>query len=228
MTPAIEDPAPTPRARVSAMGSGGILLDAAGSRFDTSVQRRIWATARAALAVDGVLEAVPGMNNLMLAFDPLRIHPAALGSDLLALWDASGPEARDGRSFEFPVVYGGAGGEDLAGLAERTGVGIEEVVRRHSAATYTVAAVGGMPGFPYLSGLDPSLAWDRRFSPRGRVVEGAVIIGGAQAGIMPCTAPSGWHILGRTATRLFDPGAAEPVLLRPGDSIRFTVAGIEP
>ena len=226
MTPTLGPP-PARIPRVSALGSGGWLVDAAGPVFDIAVQRRVWAAARAALAIEGVLEAVPGMNNLMVVFDPLRVHPAALARDLLAVWDEARPEASDGRRIDIPVVYGGADGEDLPGLAARTGLGVAEVVARHSAAVYTVAAIGAMPGFPYLAGLDPALAWGRRASPRGRVAEGAVIIGGAQAGIMPVTAPSGWHILGRTATRLFDPAAAEPVLLRPGDTVRFTVAGVE-
>ena len=59
------------------------------------------------------------------------------------------------------------------------------------------------------------------------VPEGSVIIGGAQAGIMPQTAPSGWHVLGRADIRLFDAAAGEPSLLRPGDVVRFVVGGIE-
>ena len=216
-----------PACRLSAMGSSGCLLDAAGAIFDDAVQRRIWVASRAAAAVDGVVETVPGMNNLMVVFDPLRLGPAALGAKLLAIWDAAQPEVILGRTFAFPVVYGGAGGEDLADLARTAGLAIDEVIRRHAAATYTVAAVGGMPGFPYLSGLDPMLACKRRSSPRARVVAGAVIIGGAQAGIMPVTAPSGWHIVGQTAPTLFDLACDQPVLLRPGDTVRFTVAGIE-
>jgi KipI family sensor histidine kinase inhibitor len=84
-----------------------------------------------------------------------------------------------------------------------------------------------MPGFPYLSGLDPRLAWARRGTPRLKVAEGAVIIGGAQAGIMPMTAPSGWHIIGHTDVKLFKAEAELPVLLRPGDKVQFTIAGIE-
>ena len=36
------------------------------------------------------------------------------------------------------------------------------------------------------------------------------MIGGPQAGIMPCTAPSGWHIIGRTDISMFDPTACRP------------------
>lgn len=209
------------------MGSSGCLLDAAAAVFDATVQRRIWASARVAATLEGVTETVPGMNNLMVVFDPLRLRPAALRTALLAIWDAARPDAIAGREFAVPVVYGGAGGEDLADLAGHAGLAIDEVVRRHTAPAYTVAAIGAMPGFPYLSGLDPALACKRRSNPRTQVVAGAVIIGGVQAGIMPVTAPSGWHIIGQTARTLFDPAADDPVLLRPGDTVRFTVAGIE-
>ena len=94
-------------------------------------------------------------------------------------------------------------------------------MERHGAPLYSVAAVGAMPGFVYLSGLDPALAAPRLSAPRQAVPKGSVIIGGTQAGIMPVTAPSGWHILGRTPLDLFDPSRARPALFRPGDRIRF-------
>ena len=173
-----------PACRITAMGSAGCLLDAAGATFDASVQMRIWAAAREALAIEGVVETVPGMNNLMVVFDPLKVRPASLERTLMTVWAEARPQALAGRTIELPVVYGGAGGEDLAELAGRTGFNVDEIVRRHGAGIYSVAAVGAMPGFPYLSGLDPALAWGRRSSPRPKVVEGAVIIGGAQAGVM--------------------------------------------
>jgi len=75
-------------------------------------------------------------------------------------------------------------------------------------------------------GLDPALAWNRRSSPRALLRAGAVIIGAMQASIMPVDAPSGWHMLGRTETRLFDLATEPPSLLRPGDAVRFSVADI--
>jgi inhibitor of KinA len=33
--------------------------------------------------------------------------------------------------------------------------------------------------------------------------------------------PGGYWVLGRTPLRLYDPGAREPILLRPGDRVRF-------
>ena len=77
-----------------------------------------------------------------------------------------------------------------------------------------------------LARLDPALAAPRLANPRQGVPKGSVIIGGTQAGIMPVTAPSGWHILGRTALDLFDPHRARPAWFKPGDCIRFVPEGV--
>lgn len=213
--------------RISLAGSGALLIDGARGRFSDAVQQRVWAVANAALAVAGVREAVPGMNNLLVLFDPLIVDAHRVGEQLGALWAGTDGAALAGTHHVVSVAYGGAGGEDLAGWAAHCGLSIDEAVKRHAAASYTVAAVGAMPGFPYLSGLDPKLGWARRGTPRMKVVEGSVIIGGAQAGIMPMTAPSGWHIIGHTEVKLFDADAEPPVLLKPGDTIGFAIAGIE-
>ena len=213
--------------KLSRLGSGGMLLDAADGPFSDATQRRIWAMAAGATQIFGVRETVPGMNNLLVTFDALAVDGTRLGEDLVAMWGEIQTAPMPGRTVAFPVVYGGGGGEDLEGWAEHCGLPVEEAVRRHAAGLYSVAAIGAMPGFPYLSGLDPALARPRRSTPRSVVREGSVIVGGAQAGIMPQTAPSGWHILGRTEAKLFDAAADDPSLLRPGDTVRFVVLGIE-
>ena len=212
---------------ISLAGSGALLLDGSDGAFSDATQELVWAVANAALTLKGVRETVPGMNNLLVLFDPLAIDAHGIGEQLKSLWGGIDARTVTGTHHTIPVSYGGARGEDLAGWAAHCGMSVGETVRRHAAATYTVAAIGAMPGFPYLSGLDPRLVWARRGTPRLKVAEGAVIIGGAQAGVMPMTAPSGWHIIGHTDVKLFDVQAELPVLLKPGDKIRFVIAGIE-
>lgn len=212
---------------ISVAGSGALLLDGMQGAFNDATQELVWAVAKAALDLEGVREAVPGMNNLLVVFDPLATDAHSVGDQLMSLWSATDAHPVTGTHHAIPVHYGGARGEDLTGWAAHCGLSVDETVRRHAAARYTVAAIGAMPGFPYLSGLDPRLAWARRSTPRLKVTEGAAIIGGAQAGIMPMTAPSGWHIIGHTDVKLFKAEAELPVLLRPGDKIRFAIAGIE-
>lgn len=213
--------------KLSTQGAGAILLDAAGVVFSDDIQSRIWAVTARMLDVVGVAETVPGMNNLMIVFDPLVIAPDGVERELLDAWQTVVPDAVAGRDVDIPVIYGGPDAEDLASLAEHAGLTVDEVVRRHSEAVYSVAAVGAMPGFVYLSGLDPKLAMPRRAVPRMKVEIGSVIIGGSQAGIMPCTAPSGWHIIGRTEVPLFDPLRDPPSACKPGDRIRFRVIEVK-
>ena len=213
--------------KIDLAGSSALLLDAAEGRFSPDVQRRVWALAAAAKRLGCVRDAVPGMNNLLVAFDPLAMAPEDLRGHLRRMWRDVEPGAVVGKTVEILVHYGGPNGEDLLEWADHCGLPVAEAVRRHAAADYSVAAIGAMPGFPYLSGLDPALGRPRRASPRASIPEGAVIIGGSQAGIMPQPGPSGWHVLGVTAVKLFDPFAEPPALLQPGDIVRFVVAGIE-
>ncbi len=214
-----------PLPTISMEGATAILIDVAGPGFDELGQARLLALRTPLQAIEGVEETVPGMNNLMLTFNPLQLDPEHLESRILALWQTAEPDRDAGRLVEVPVVYGGVTGEDLIWLAAEKAMTPEELVARHSAPVYRVAAVGAMPGFVYLSGLDPVLAMPRRATPRMAVRRGSVIIGGHQAGIMPITAPSGWHCLGHTDIALFDPLRAEPATFRPGDRIRFVPVG---
>jgi KipI family sensor histidine kinase inhibitor len=214
--------------RTSLLGTDALLFDVGGPVFEDALQQRVWAVCDAAAELEGVREATPGMNNLMVVFDNRTSDPQTLTAELGELWARVKPRAGSGRIVEAPTVYGGEVGDELAELAGRAGLSVEETVRLHADQPYGVAAVGAMPGFVYLSGLDPRLAWPRRATPRARVVEGSVIIGGTQAGIMPCAAPTGWHSIGLTSLRLFDPDRQEPATLRPGDRLRFVVSDIRP
>jgi KipI family sensor histidine kinase inhibitor len=212
--------------RLSMAGASGVLLDVADTIFNPSTQTRIWAVAKAIAMEAGVSDAVPGINNLMVVFDPLTVLPATIEDTLLRLWQTVIPDPIAGRDVDVPVAYGGAYGEDLTDLAAYAGISVNEVVRLHSEAIYTVAAIGALPGFAYLSGLNPRIARGRRSVPRFDVPEGAVMIGGAQAGINPCLAPSGWHIIGRTSISMFDLRNSPPATFQPGDRIRFRIAEI--
>ncbi|TCN00779.1 inhibitor of KinA [Paenibacillus sp. BK033] len=130
---------------------------------------------------------------------------------------------RDGkvRRFDLPVYYGGHYGPDLEESAERSGLSAAEFVEEHSRVEYTVAMIGFMPGFPYMSGLPEKLEQPRKDVPRSVVPAGSVGIAGRQTGIYPLATPGGWQIIGYTPISMFDKERIEPVLLRAGDRVRF-------
>ncbi|NRF67702.1 5-oxoprolinase subunit PxpB [Aquincola sp. S2] len=209
-------------ASVSLLGTSALLFEAPG---DTTLptQQRIWALAREAETWPEVREAIPGMNNLMLSFARPPLTPHALEARLHSAWQTIEPLALRGRIVELPVRYGGDSGPHMNDVIEHTGLGIDEIVERHSAPLYPVYALGSHPGYCYLGGMDPSLATPRRKVPVLRIPGGAVSIGGAQTGVSASDGPSGWNTIGCTSMAFFDPTRDPPALLQPGDSIRFRV-----
>lgn len=176
---------------------------------------------------EGVRDLVPGWTTLMLHYDPYRIAPQVLEErlgPLLAEWHAWRPAEDAGRLHEIPVWYAG---EDLATVAVACGLTGEGVIELHSAAEYRVGAIGFAPGFAYLGGLDPRLVLPRRATPRARVPAGSLAIAEAQTAIYPQASPGGWHLLGRSPWRPFDPAATPPCPLALGDRVRFVAIGRE-
>jgi 5-oxoprolinase (ATP-hydrolysing) subunit B len=165
----------------------------------------------------GILELVPGYKSLLIETEPLKLDLEQLANRIQRLANGSLflPMPAE---HEFGVRYDGP---DLQAVAEATDLTIPEVIRRHTAAIYTVAFLGFAPGFPYLVGLDPSLQVTRLKTPRTRVPAGAVAIADQFTGIYPQATPGGWRLLGSTEVKLFDPERATPALLAPGDRVRF-------
>ncbi len=170
----------------------------------------------------GLGEAVPTYRSLLIHYDPLCLtwdQVRALVTDLLQKGEDLLPPKP--RVVEVPVVYGGEFGPDIEFVAEHNGLALEEVIGLHSGATYTVYMLGFTPGFAYLGGLPAALATPRLPTPRKLVPAGSVGIAGEQTGIYPLATPGGWRLIGRTPVKLFALDRDPPVLLRPGDRVRF-------
>lgn len=207
----------------SLLGTTAALFEAPGPAMRLDTQQRIWALARQAQAWPEVLEAVPGMNNLMLAFARPPRAIDELRRRVLDAWKSVSPVTLQGRVIELPVVYGGDGGPHMADVVAHTGLGVDEIVELHSVPLYPVYALGSHPGYCYLGGMDPRIATPRRRQPVLRIPAGAVSIGGFQTGVSASPGPSGWNTIGSTSMSFFDSANDPPALLQPGDSIRFRV-----
>jgi KipI family sensor histidine kinase inhibitor len=164
-----------------------------------------------------VIDVVPGWRTVVVTTSgDVDALTEQLRSLKLAHVDAPTP-----RTHVIPARYDGP---DIDVVAQHTGLTADEVVRRHAAATYTVAFLGFQPGFPYLAGLDPALSTPRRETPRKRVAAGAVGIAGDVTGIYPRPSPGGWQLIAHTDVTFFDASTEPPALLAPGDTVQFQVA----
>ena len=209
--------------RILSAGDSALLVQLP-SRIDPAVSAAVIALAASLQERIGTLlrDIVVGYCSLTVYFDPLKTDAGWLESVIAESADEiDDAEEATGPLLDVPVCYGGDLGPDLADVASFAGCSAEEVVALHSGAIYRVYVVGFVPGFPYMARVDPRLALPRRASPRTRVPAGSVAVAAGQTGIYPAETPGGWHLIGRTPVKPYDPARPEPFLFKPGDRVRF-------
>ncbi len=205
--------------RVLPMGERALLVEVGSLDAVLALHGRLEAS-----RPDGIVDLVPAARTVLVRIDPRRLSLAAARS-----WIVHAPEAeraattREAPLVELDAVYDGP---DLAETAELLGLGPGELVRRHTAAEWTVAFTGFAPGFGYL--VSPAWPFDvpRLGTPRTRVPAGAVGLAAGFAGAYPRETPGGWRLIAETSAPLWVPDAAAPALLTPGARVRFRPAPV--
>ncbi len=174
---------------------------------------------------DRVVEIVPGPGTVLVVApggDRERLRERL--ADVLARERDRMPDAGPAGAapvVTVPVVYDGA---DLEPVAELAGVGVDEVIARHTGCELVVGWLGFAPGFAYLTGLDPVLHVPRLGTPRTSVPAGSVAVAGPYSAVYPSASPGGWRLLGHTTLRVWDVAADPPSPFRPGTRVRFEPA----
>lgn len=172
--------------------------------------------------IEGVNAVIPAYRSLAIEYDPVKLSITQLCEHVSRLEKISSQtELPPPRLIEIPVCYGGEFGPDIAFVAEYHGITIEEVVTLHSSVVYHIFAIGFIPGFCFLGGLNKRLWVPRLEVPRTSVPAGSVGIAEAQTGVYPLESPAGWRLIGRTPLRLFVPTREPPFLYQAGDTIKF-------
>lgn len=218
--------------RITPVGDSTLRIELGETIGEATLQRvQAACAALEAGAIPGLTELVPAYATVTAHYDVGAAVAAGAPPDGVVGWlsnrieramvTASAKSLRKGSMVEIPVCYGGEFGPDLERVAAQAKLTSDEVVRRHAAGNYLVHLVGFSPGFPYLGGMAAELATPRLARPRAQVPAGSVGIAGVQTGVYPLATPGGWNLIGRTPLRLFRPEQAPPVLLQPGDRVRF-------
>lgn len=186
--------------------------------------------------IPGVTDLIPAYQTLTLVYDPVQVRkstgaPSAYdwvhGEIRLLLEDLRDIPTPSSRSIEIPVCYDPSFGPDQALICRDRAVSTDTLVSLHSRLEYKVYMIGFLPGFAYMGMVDERITSPRKREPVMHIPAGSVGIAGIQTGIYPVSSPGGWNIIGRTPVALFDPAAADPVLLRAGDRVRFVPITLE-
>ncbi|MCK3849839.1 5-oxoprolinase subunit PxpB [Pseudomonas sp. W2Jun17] len=169
-----------------------------------------------------LVDLVPSYTTLMVHYDLRELTPTQARELIdLALTDLQPQAQGSGQCHVLPVWYDLSVGPELTLLSQRSGLTVEDVIRRHSAHEYQVFALGFAPGFAFMGLVDESLATPRLNTPRKRVAAGSVGIAERQTAAYPVVSPGGWNLIGRTPAKLFDRERDGYSLMQPGDTVRF-------
>ena len=173
-----------------------------------------------------LVDLVPSYTTLMVHYDLLALSPAQ-ARELIdqALTDLQPQAQGSGPCHVLPGWSALSVGPELTLLAQRSGLAVDEVIRRHSQHHYQVFALGFAPGFAFMGLVEEQLAAPRLNTPRKRVAPGSVGIAERQTAAYPVESPGGWNLIGRTPAKLFDRERDGYSLMQPGDSVRFEAIG---
>lgn len=108
---------------------------------------------------------------------------------------------------------------DTAQVCKQLNIEFEPLVDLHSNSDYYLSFMGFLPGFVYLGGGSPLLDIPRKEKPMARVPAGSVAIAAGYTGIYPQQSPGGWHIIGHTQNRIFDPDQWATLPWQVGDRV---------
>jgi KipI family sensor histidine kinase inhibitor len=168
-------------------------------------------------ALAGVEELIPAASTTMVRFDPSLTDARRLAASIREVPTAE-QTASEHEAVTIEVVYAG---DDLDELAGTLGVSRDELVRRHTEATWRGAFAGFAPGFVYCVGDDPLFEVPRRPSPRTRIPAGSVALAGNFSAVYPRESPGGWQLIGRTPQRMWDLDRTPPAFVQPGQEVRY-------
>ncbi|NJN80397.1 MAG: 5-oxoprolinase subunit PxpB [Anaerolineales bacterium] len=192
-----------------------------GDEINPIINQRVHALNGLLQNTNGILETIPAYCTLLVHYDLNFTFGQIKTIVEEKMNQVDEAIKKTPRRLEVPVRYGNASNSDLQTVSSTLNISIADVVRIHSEKEYTVYMMGFTPGFPYMGILDARLNMPRLQTPRTQVQVGSVAIAGSQTGIYPLDSPGGWHILGWTPLKIFDPVSKTPFLFSPGDTVKF-------
>jgi inhibitor of KinA len=194
-----------------------------GSAIDRRISYRVLALAETltGAALPGATEIVATFRSLSVNYDSLLTSGAELEQAIRTLMQHSGTSSRVRRLWDIPVCYDLSHAPDIAEVAKSVGLSVAEVAALHAGTEYHVYMIGFVPGYPYMGDLPAKLRLPRRLDPRTRVPPGSLAIATSTTAVYPYESPGGWHLIGTSPVRFFDPDSLKGALLGPGDAVKF-------
>ncbi|NGP17556.1 5-oxoprolinase subunit B family protein [Devosia aurantiaca] len=213
------------RATIMPLGDSALLVRFSDTLDDEANRRAVsFAHALENDAIEHVLDVVPSLVSVLVRYDPRKANPTRLAGEL-SLRLRANPVVGDNHLHRIDVHFGGEDGPDLEDVASKLDLSTQAFVEHHNAASLRVLTTGFAPGFVYCGFHPEHMVVPRRASVRPLVTAGSILFAAGQTAIAATDIPTGWHVIGRTSFRNFDPARMPPTSLRVGDLVEFVSAG---
>lgn len=218
---------------VRSVGLSGLLVSFGDTATDPANRAAI--AFRAAVDALNWPEVVESSCSLVSAFFRVDLTEhsyarlAAKLAEIAASRDWTTAPLPAGRSvWTIPAVFGTDRAPQLAEAAEAAGMTVSEAETSLAAARLRVLTIGFAPGQPYLGTLEQAWNIPRQVGLTPLVPVGALVVAIRQICLFTRSTPTGWRHVGQTAFHGFQPDAARPTPLQPGDEVRFeAISAIE-
>jgi inhibitor of KinA len=206
---------------IKPLGDSALLVEL-GNEINPIINQRVHGLNALLQNANGIVETVPAYCTLLIHYDSLNFsfHQIKVLIEE-KMNQLSKTNQGTARRHEVKVRYGNSSNSDIEIIASSKNISIADVIRIHAEKEYRIYMMGFTPGFPYMGILDERLHMPRLQTPRTLVQAGSVAITGSQTGIYPLDSPGGWHIIGWTSLKLFDPNSETPFLFSPADVVKF-------
>lgn len=212
--------------RISPVGLSGVAVTFGGELSDAANRAAI--AFRAAVDAEGwedVTETASTLVSTYLAVDlagtPYDEIRERL-TDVLATADWMSAGLPPGRKlWTLPVCFGTDRAPQLAEAAEAAGMSVSDALESLGKTRTRVITLGFAPGQPYLGLLPEQWNIPRQSGLTPKVPAGALVVAIRQFVLFAAANSTGWRHVGQTAFRPFDLARETPILLSPGDEIRF-------
>ena len=169
-----------------------------------------------------ILDCIPSYQSLLITLDPqsshYNKHYSQIHSIIAITIESFKVNVHQQKEIAIPVYFGQEVALDLNYLSQAKQLSETEIIKRYCENTYTVFAIGFLPGFAFLGFVDPQIAHPRKETPRQCVPAGSLGIADQQTGIYPTDSPGGWNIIGKTA-KLLDQSKNHPIEFQVGDKV---------
>jgi len=169
----------------------------------------------------GIKNCVPSYNKILIQFDPLAVNKSKLINYIKSIKISKIEGTNNKNIIEIPICYDDIFALDLNYISNVTKLSINEIINEHLNTLFHVYMIGFLPGYPFMGNMSNKLSLSRKNTPRIKVPKGSVGIVDKICGIYPQESPGGWNILGRTPIDLFCKDKKVPLLIKPGDMVKF-------